>query len=199
MSGLGLLVLQLIARRDVGTITKCVLYIFEIDTTAFVSVSGINYFINMEPLTLTAAGIATLIFSEAFKEGGKALGKGISENVAQLLSAIREKFQAAGTEGIMTRAQENPIERNTSNFQNELETQMEEDKAFANRLQELMTQLKSNETINQIVLKGVEVKGKAKVRDIDLTATRDGSVNQEAVVDAKFGDDLDLGNVSMKA
>ena len=28
---------------------------------------------------------------------------------------------------------------------------------------------------------------------------RDGSVNQEVVVDAKFGDDLDLGNVNMKA
>ncbi|MBC6432151.1 hypothetical protein FM036_15840 [Nostoc sp. HG1] len=115
------------------------------------------------------------------------------------MNAIREKFQAAGTEGLLTRAQENPIEKNTSRFQGELETQMEEDEAFANRLQELMTQLKSNETINQIVLKGVEVKGKAKVGDIDLTATRDGSVNQEAVVDSQFGDDLDLGNVNIKA
>ena len=153
----------------------------------------------MEPVTLTATAIATLIFSEAFKEGGKALGKGISENVAQLLSAIRAKFQTAGTEGIMTRAQENPIEKNTAKFQDELETQMQEDEAFANRLQELMTQLKSNETINQIVLKGVEVKGKAKVGSIDLAATRDGSVNQEAVVDAKFDNDLELGNVNMKA
>ncbi|MHC5732546.1 MAG: hypothetical protein ACYTXY_52530, partial [Nostoc sp.] len=62
----------------------------------------------MEPITLTATAIATLIFSEALKEGGKALGKGISEKVAQLLSAIREKFQTAGTEGLLTRAQENP-------------------------------------------------------------------------------------------
>jgi len=153
----------------------------------------------MEPVTLTATAIATLIFSEAFKEGGKALGKGISENVAQLLSAIRAKFQTAGTEGIMTRAQENPIEKNTAKFQDELETQMQEDEAFAKRLQELMTQLKSNEMINQIVIKGVEVKGKAKVGNIDLAATRDGSVNQEAVVDSKFGDELDLGNVNMKA
>jgi hypothetical protein len=191
--------LQLIAKRDTALIAKCVLCICEIDTTAFISPSRINYFIIMEPVTLTAAVIATLIFSEAFKEGGKALGKGISENLAQLLSAIREKFQTAGTEGIMTRAQENPIEKNTAKFQDELETQMEEDEAFANRLQELMTQLKSNETINQILIKGVEVKGKAKVGDIDLAATRDGSVNQEAVVDAKFGDDLDLGNVNMKA
>ncbi|TVP64281.1 MAG: hypothetical protein EA343_05610 [Nodularia sp. (in: Bacteria)] len=153
----------------------------------------------MEPITLTAAAIATLVFSEALKEGGKALGKGVSEQVAQLLSAIRQKFQAAGMEGLLKRAEENPTEKNTSKFQDELETQMEEDAAFANRLQELMTQLKANETINQIVLKGVTVQGKAKVGDIDLSATREGAVNQEALVDSQFGDDLDLGNINIKA
>ena len=151
----------------------------------------------MEPIT--AAAIATLVFSEALKEGGKALGKGVSEQVGQLLSTIRQKFQAAGVEGLLKRAEENPTEKNQSKFQDELETQMEEDEAFANRLQELMTQLKANQTINQIVLKGVTVQGKAKVGDIDLTATREGAVNQEAVVDSQFGDDLDLGNINMKA
>ncbi|MFN6515667.1 MAG: hypothetical protein RMY29_014395 [Nostoc sp. CreGUA01] len=53
----------------------------------------------MEPVSLTAAAIATLIFSEALKEGGKTLGQGISQQVAQLLNAIRQKFQASGTEG----------------------------------------------------------------------------------------------------
>ncbi len=171
----------------------------EIDTIAFVSSSAMNYFMIMEPVTLTAAAITTLIFSEALKEGGKALGKSVSEKVAQLLSAIREKFQTVQTEGLLTRAQENPTDKNTSKFQDELETQMEEDKVFANRLEELMTQLKSNETINQIVLKGVRVTGKAKVGNIDLVATRDGSVNQEALVDSQFSDDLDVGNVNIKA
>ncbi|MEA5568187.1 hypothetical protein [Anabaena sp. UHCC 0399] len=153
----------------------------------------------MEAVTLTAAAVVSLVFSEALKEGGKALGKGVSEQFGQLLSAIRQKFQAAGTEGILKRAEENPTEKNQAKFQDELETQMEEDTDFANKLQTLMKSLQANETINQIVLKGVKVKGKAKIGDIDLTATREGAVNQEAVVDAEFGDDLDLGNVNMKA
>jgi hypothetical protein len=153
----------------------------------------------MEPLTLTAGAITTLIFSEALKEGGKAIGKGVAEQVAQLLNVIRQKFQAAGTEGILKRAEENPTQKNQATFQDELETQMQEDETFAKRLQELVTQLKANETINQMFLKGVKVKGQAKVGDIDLTATRDGAVNQEAVVDAEFGDDLNLGNVNIKA
>jgi len=46
----------------------------------------------MEPVSLTAAAIATLIFSEALKEGGKTLGQGISQQLAQLLNAIRQKL-----------------------------------------------------------------------------------------------------------
>lgn len=153
----------------------------------------------MEAVTLTAAAVVSLVFSEALKEGGKALGQGVSEQVAQLLTAIRQKFQAVGMEGLLTRAEKDPTEKNQAKFQDELETQMEEDTDFANKLQTLMKSLQANETINQIVLKGVKVKGKAKVGDIDLTATREGAVNQEAVVDAEFGDDLDLGNVNMKA
>ncbi|HYW18425.1 MAG TPA: hypothetical protein VE956_03765 [Nodularia sp. (in: cyanobacteria)] len=48
----------------------------------------------MEPIT--AAAIATLVFSEALKEGGKTLGKGVTEQVGQLVSAIRQKFQIDG-------------------------------------------------------------------------------------------------------
>ncbi|MDZ8106043.1 MAG: hypothetical protein RM338_10545 [Nostoc sp. DedQUE12a] len=153
----------------------------------------------MEPVSLTAAAIATLIFSEALKEGGKTLGQGISQQLTQLLNAIRQKFQAAGTEGILKRAEENPTEKNQAKFQDELETQMEEDEAFAKQLQALMTQLQANETVKQIVLKGVTVKGKATVGDINLEAAREGAVNQEAVVDSEFGDDLNLGDVNFKA
>ncbi|MFN6563069.1 MAG: hypothetical protein RMY28_025210 [Nostoc sp. ChiSLP01] len=153
----------------------------------------------MEPVSLTAAAIATLIFSEALKEGGKTLGQGISQQFAQLLNAIRQKFQASGTEGILKRAEENPTEKNQTKFQDELETQMEEDEAFAKQLQALMTQLQANETVQQIVVKGVTVKGKATVGDINLEAAREGAVNQEAVVNSEFGDDLNLGNVNLKA
>ncbi|MBD3557405.1 hypothetical protein H6S82_00790 [Planktothrix sp. FACHB-1355] len=152
----------------------------------------------MEPVSLTAAAIVSLIFSEALKEGGKALGKGVSDQIGQLLSAIRQKFQAAGTEGLLTRAQENPTEKNTAKLQDELETQMEEDQTFTARLKELMTQLRANETVNQIVLKGVKVQGKATLGVIEQEATPGNSVNQEALVDSEFGSDLNLGNIKQK-
>jgi hypothetical protein len=46
----------------------------------------------MEPTTLAVA-VATLFFSEALKEGGKALGKSASELAAKLIDTVRGKFK----------------------------------------------------------------------------------------------------------
>ena len=51
----------------------------------------------MEPITTVAGTIAALILGEAFKEGGKSLGKGASEKITQLFKVIREKLKLAGT------------------------------------------------------------------------------------------------------
>ncbi|MEP0914201.1 hypothetical protein NDI45_25160 [Leptolyngbya sp. GB1-A1] len=45
----------------------------------------------MESITLTAAAIATLVLSEAFKEVGKTLGKGTVEAGGKLARLLREK------------------------------------------------------------------------------------------------------------
>ncbi len=43
---------------------------------------------------LTAAVIVSLFFSEAIKEDGKALTKGVTDRFAQFVNTIREKFRA---------------------------------------------------------------------------------------------------------
>ncbi|ARV58726.1 hypothetical protein BZZ01_08810 [Nostocales cyanobacterium HT-58-2] len=152
----------------------------------------------MEPATLTAAAIATLIFSEAVKEGGKTLGKGVSEQIAKLLNLIRDKFQSAGTEGLLTRAQENPVEKNTSKFQDELETQMEEDETFANQLRELMKELESTGVVRQVMASGIEVSGALEAADMQQKTTRGGTVEQEMLKDIKAGD-VKLGNLTQES
>ena len=109
----------------------------------------------MEPITAVASTIAGWIFSEASKEVGKALGKGASDKVAQLIAAIREKFRAAGTEGLLTRAETQPTKRNIEIVEGELVTQMDEDEAFANKLRDLLQQLKSA-GVTQKMLSGIE-------------------------------------------
>ena len=59
----------------------------------------------MEPATFAVA-VATLLFSEALKEGGKKLGQGVSDLAAKLIKTVRGKFKESGTEGVLTRVQQ---------------------------------------------------------------------------------------------
>jgi hypothetical protein len=148
----------------------------------------------MEPVTLTATAITTLLFSEALKEGGKALGKGVSEQVSQLLSAIRQKFRAVGTEGLLTRAQNQPTEGNKSIFQAVLETQMTEDEEFAKHLSELVKQLESATVTRQVMARGIEAKGNLELEDGTQEATQG---EQEMATELK-GKDIKLKNLNQK-
>ncbi len=151
----------------------------------------------VEPLT--AAVIVSLFFSEAFKEGGKALGKGVADKFTELANIIREKFRAEGTEGLLTRAQNQPTQENKANLQEELQTQMDDDEAFANKLKELVEQLKAQAPgIRQVALSEIEVSGDLKAGDISQEATHGSSVDQEMLrgVNAQ---NIDVGNLEQKA
>lgn len=155
----------------------------------------------MEPLSLTAGAIATLIFSKALEKGGEKLGEAVSDKIGQLLNLIRDKFQKEGVEGKLTKAQEDPSDKNKSRFEQELIYQMEDDEAFAKELKELMDELKSDDKVRQIFFKGVNVKGDAEIGDIEQkqTTTRGGSVNQEAVTEVEVGGNFKIGNVKQES
>ena len=46
---------------------------------------------------------------------------------------------------------------------------------------------------------GVKVKGGAAIGDVEQTATRGGSVKQEAVTEVEVGKDLKIGNVKQQS
>ncbi|KAB8318271.1 hypothetical protein SD81_017120 [Tolypothrix campylonemoides VB511288] len=148
---------------------------------------------------LTAAVIVSLFFSEAIKEGGKALTKGVTDTFAQLVNTIREKFRAEGMEGLLKRAENDPTQKNKEKLQDELQTQMDADEAFTSKLKELVQQLKAqDERIRQVVLSEIELTGDLKAKDIKQKATRDGSVEQEMVKGVK-AQNIDLGNLNQEA
>lgn len=149
----------------------------------------------MESLT-TVAIVSALLF-KAFEKGGEKLGEAISTKIGQLLNIIREKFKAEGIEGKLTKAQEDPSEKNKNRLEQELEVQMEDDEAFANKLKNLVNELRSDQHI-QVFFKGVNVTGKAEIGDVEQTAASGGSIQQEAVTDVKVGGDFKIGNVKQQ-
>ena len=151
----------------------------------------------VEPLT--AAVIVSLFFSEAIKEGGKALGKGATETFTLIINTIREKFKAEGTEGLLTRAQNQPTEAKKAKLQDELQTQMEVDEGFANKLKELIQNLQAqDERVRQVVLSEIKVSKNLKAKDIKQKATQGGSVEQEMLKQVK-AQNIDVGNLNQEA
>ncbi|MBD2566195.1 MULTISPECIES: hypothetical protein [Nostoc] len=151
----------------------------------------------VEPLT--AAVIVSLFFSEAIKEGGKALGKGAADTFTLLIKTIREKFKAEGTEGLLTRAQNQPTEVNKTKLQDELQAQIDADEAFAQKLKELVEQLQAqDERIRQVVLSEIELTGDLKAKDISQKATRGISIKQEMLKQVK-AQNIELGNLNQEA
>lgn len=153
----------------------------------------------MKPLLQTAYNITILIFSQALEKSGEKLGEAVSEKIGQMLKVIREKFHQEGVEGKLIKAEQEPSEKNKTKFKQELVEQMEEDRAFAEKLKALVDELKSDKRVNQIFLKNVNVKGGVETGDVELTAERGDSVNQEAVTEVEVGKDLKTGNVKLQS
>ncbi|MEH2379541.1 MAG: hypothetical protein V7K27_11770 [Nostoc sp.] len=151
----------------------------------------------VEPLT--AAVIVSLFFSEAIKEGGKALGKSAADTFAQLVNTIQEKFKAHSVDGILTLVQNQPTEPNKAIFQSVLQTQIDADEAFAQKLKELVEQLQAqDEKVRQVILSEIELTGDLKAKDISQKAARDGSVSQEMLKGVK-ATNIDVGNLNQEA
>lgn len=102
----------------------------------------------MEPVTI-AATIAGLIFTEAVKQPGKALGEAASKKIAQAITIIREQFQKDEIGGVLKRAEENPETKNIQKFEEELVSVMEIDKNqdFTQQLRKLVEELKKEGVI----------------------------------------------------
>lgn len=151
----------------------------------------------MEPIT-TAAIASTLIF-KALEKSGEKLGEAVASKIGRLITVIREKFRAKGVEGILSQAEGSPTEANKQMFQTILEMQVSQDELFANLLKVLVDELKSDSEVNQIFLKGIDVKGSAEIGDVSQIANSASSVNQEAATDLKISGDLKIGNVKQQS
>ena len=149
----------------------------------------------METLTVTA--IVTLLFSEAIKEGGKAVGKGVVGGITHVFTLIREKLHAAGTEGLLTRAEKQPTDEKTLvKLADELQTQIDEDNEFSEKLQQLIKEVVASEPSLQAILTNMKVQGSIKAKDISQELS--GSGTQKILTDVEVGGDIDLGDLTQK-
>ncbi|MDJ0620650.1 MAG: hypothetical protein QNJ63_28605 [Calothrix sp. MO_192.B10] len=152
----------------------------------------------MEAITAIATTITTLIFGEALKEGGKALGKSASDKIAQLVTNIRQRFKESGTEGLLTRAEKQPTESNIAIVEAELITQMNENEAFVSHLKELLQQLEKLGVNRQEMVSGVRANSLEVKGDMTQETSKGGS--QVMATDLDIAGDVKIdGNLTQKS
>jgi hypothetical protein len=151
----------------------------------------------MEPVTL-AVTVATLFFSEALKEGGKALGKGVSDLTGTLIHTIRAKFKDTGTEGLLTRAEREPTPKNLEKVQDELANQLAEDDSYAAQVQDLVAQLEVAGIVRQVMASDLKVAETLEAQNMRQEAAGGKNVEQRMLmgVEAK---NIKLGDLEQKA
>ena len=151
----------------------------------------------MEPITTVASTISALILSEAFKEGGKSLGKASSEKIMQLIKVIREKLKISGTDVLLARVENQPTEPTVAILEAELVTQMSEDKIFAQRLDELIKELNLSGVTRQIAI--TDAKGyRLEVGDVTQKSKRGGSAEQIIASKLEIDGDIKFGNLTQE-
>ncbi|MDV3351285.1 hypothetical protein QGP82_21455 [Leptothoe sp. LEGE 181152] len=131
----------------------------------------------MEAFAVLASTVSALIFGEALKEGGKNLGKGISQVINNLIINIRGKFKAAEIEGFLTKVERQPNQRNIERFEAELVDQMIEDNSFALKIEELVKQIEALSPSDQIIGSNIKAE-EVKIEGVHQKSSQKGTSRQ---------------------
>jgi hypothetical protein len=153
-------------------------------------------------LTAIATAITTVIIPKAIEAVGKKVGDSAfdksSDMVKTTYQTVKGKLEKSGTAKLLERAESNPIERNVQVLEAELIGQMEEDTAFADRLQELLAQLQPQLPELQSILDGALIKGELEIGDIEIENEGKPQGKSSIGKGLKVGKDAKFGNISIK-
>ena len=155
-----------------------------------------------EPVSVVAGIVTTVILPKVLDTVGANIGEAVWEKSGEVIQATREfvqtKLQATGTAGLLARAEANPTEANVQVLEAELVSQMEEDREFAARLQELVNQIQSQSPAVQVILDKLRITGKLDLGNITQIKEGQTSAKQLLGRDWQVGSDAKVGDITQE-
>lgn len=157
-----------------------------------------------DPLSVSVvAGIVTtVILPQVLDTVGKNIGEAVWEKSGEVIQTTREfvqtKLQSTGTGGLLARAEANPTEANVQVLEAELVSQMEEDREFAARLQELVNQIQYQSPAVQVILDKLRIRGKLDIGNITQIKEGQTSAKQLLGRDWQVGSDAKVGDITQE-
>jgi lipopolysaccharide biosynthesis regulator YciM len=105
----------------------------------------------MDPATLSAAAIATLVITKAFEKTGEVLGEKALEQAGKLVQLLQKRFPKAST--ALARVEEKPKDWGEAFLEAEAEVKAAADKdtEVAETVQAIADEVKSQPTLNQTI------------------------------------------------
>ena len=153
-------------------------------------------------LTTIASVVTTMIIPKAIEAIGEKVGETAFDQSGKIIQAIRpvveEKLVSAGTGKLLTRAEEKPSEGNRQVLQAELVSQMEEDQAFADKLQKLLTEMKSDNPELQNILDNAIIKGELEIDGVEIKNQGKPYGSQVIGRNLKVGKNAKFGKISIE-
>ena len=153
-------------------------------------------------LTAIATAVTTVILPKAMEKMSEKLGETAFDKGGEMIQATRQavqgKLQEAGTAKLLERAESKPSDGNIQVLEAELVSQMEEDEAFAQRLEELVEQLKPELPELQSILDNALIRGELEMGDIEIENEGKPQGKQSIGKGLKVGKDAKFGNISIK-
>jgi hypothetical protein len=148
----------------------------------------------MEPISLTAGAIATLVLTKAFEKAGEELGGKVLEQGAKLLALLRRK--APDTASAIEQAQQYPLDIGQAHLISAVETAAKSDPEIAEMIQAISSELKqrlSPVVVRQVMVSGVMTEGNLKAGNLTQKNKQSGFVEQVMATDIRatnveFGD-----------
>ncbi|MUL37916.1 Fis family transcriptional regulator [Gloeocapsopsis dulcis] len=159
----------------------------------------------MEPFSVLASVVTTIILPKVLEKEGEKIGEKIGEaaieksgeTIQLARKTVQDKLQAAGTAGLLKRAEEKPTEQNIQVLEGELISQMGEDKEFAAQLEALLQQIQAQSPTLQVVLDTVRIKGSAKIGNIEQVS-EDRSAEQIIGRNLGVEGDFEMGDITQR-
>ena len=132
------------------------------------------------------------------KEGGKTLGKSVSDLTGKLIHTVRAKFKDVGMEGLLTRAEHDPTPKNIDKVHDELATHIEEDNSYNAQLQALVTQLAAAGVVRQVMANRLEVEDTLEAKSMTQKAEGGVDIKQDMLTETK-AKNIKLGEMKQEA
>jgi len=156
----------------------------------------------IETLTAAIATAVTTVILPKMAEGAyqklgeKALEKG-GELIKTTRQTVEKKLQESGIFKLLEKAITKPTEANRQVLEAVIVSQMEEDEAFAQRLQELVEQLKPELPELQSILDNALIRGGLEMEGIDIKNEGKPTGKQVIGRNLKVGKNAKFGKISI--